>query len=225
MWDEQVTALAREYQVVRYDVRGHGRSDVSPGPYSIDDLGRDALGLLDTLRVDRAHFCGLSLGGMVGMWLGVNAPERLNALVLANTSARFGPPSMWDERIEIIGAQGLAPIAEGVLSRWFTPSFQSSSPSVVERCRRMLLSTPPQGYASCCAAIRDMDQVDAIRRIKAHTLVIVGDQDPSTPPSHGELIARQIAGAKILRLPAAHLSNIEAAQLFTDALLQFVGTS
>jgi 3-oxoadipate enol-lactonase len=225
MWDDQAAPLARQYRVVRYDVRGHGQSEVTPGPYSLEDLGRDAVELLDLLGIERAHFCGLSLGGMVGMWLGVHAPERLNSLVLANTSAKLGPPAMWNERIDIVRSQGLAPIAEMVLQRWFTPSFQSSSPSAVARCRQMLLSTPPEGYASCCAAIRDMDQVDAISRITVHTLVIVGDQDPSTPPSHGELIAGQIAGAKIARLPAAHLSNIEAAPAFNVALLEFLRSS
>jgi 3-oxoadipate enol-lactonase len=222
MWDRQVAALTERFRVVRYDVRGHGQSPVPPGPYTIDDLGRDAIALLDTLRIERAHFCGLSLGGMVGMWLGVNAPERINRLVLANTSAKFGPPAIWNERIDIIRSQGLAPIAEGVLQRWFTPSFHSTSPAVVERCREMLLSTPPEGYASCCAAIRDMDQVDAIRAIVNPTLVIIGDYDPSTPPAHGELIARHIAGAKTVSLPTAHLSNIEAASAFNDAVLTFL---
>jgi 3-oxoadipate enol-lactonase len=225
MWDDQVAPLARHYRLVRYDVRGHGQSEVIPGPYTLEDLGRDAVGLLDALDIERAHFCGLSLGGMVGMWLGVNAPERLSSLVLANTSAKLGPPAMWTERIDIVRSQGLAPIAETVLQRWFTPSFQLSSPSAVARCRQMLLSTAPEGYASCCAAIRDMDQVDAISRIKTRTLVIVGDQDPSTPPSHGQLIARQIVGANLLSLPAAHLSNIEAAPAFNDALLEFVRSS
>ena len=222
MWDAQVASLVPHYRVVRYDSRGHGDSEVPSGPYTIDDLGRDAVGVLDALHIERANFCGLSLGGMVGMWLGVNAPERVTSLVLANTSALFGPASMWTERIEIVRSQGLAPIAEGVLQRWFTPSFRASSPSTVERCRRMLLGTPPEGYASCCAAIRDMNQVDALSLIRKPTLVIVGDHDPSTPPAHGELIADHIAGAKLLRLPTAHLSNIEAAPAFNDALLEFL---
>jgi 3-oxoadipate enol-lactonase len=225
MWDDQTAPLARHFRVVRYDVRGHGHSEVRPGPYSLDDLGRDAVGLLDALQIERAHFCGLSLGGMVGMWLGVNAPARLNSMVLANTSARLGPPEMWNDRIRIVGSQGMGAVSELILERWFTPSFRASAPAAVERCRQMLLSTPPDGYASCCAAIRDMDQVDAISRITTPTLVIVGDRDPSTPPAHGQLIARQIAGAKIVSLPAAHLSNIEAAPAFNDALLEFLRSS
>jgi 3-oxoadipate enol-lactonase len=224
MWDDQVAVLSRRYRVVRYDVRGHGESDVPPGPYTLDDLGRDAVALLDGLHVAQAHFCGLSLGGMTGMWLGVNAPGRLTSLVLANTSARLGPPAMWDDRIRLVRSQGLAAVAELVMSRWFTPSFLASSPMAADRCRQMLLGTEPEGYASCCAAIRDMDQVDAIRRITMPTLVIVGDQDPSTPPAHGELIAGRIAGARRVCLPAAHLSNIEAAPAFNDAILGFVRT-
>ena len=162
---------------------------------------------------------------MVGMWLGVNAPERLHSLVLANTSAKLGPATMWTERIDIVRSQGLAPITQMVLERWFTASFRASAPSAVERWRQMLLTTPPEGYASCCAAIRDMDQVDAISRITTPTLVIVGDRDPSTPPAHGQLIATRIAGAKIVSLPAAHLSNIEAAPAFNDALLEFLRSS
>ena len=225
MWEDQVVSLMPQRRVVRYDTRGHGQSSVPPGPYTLDDLGRDAVGLLDALHIQRAHFCGLSLGGMVGMWLGVNAPERLISLVLANTSAEFGPASMWTERIDVVRSQGLAPIADAVLQRWFTPSFRASSPSAVERCRRMLLGTPPEGYASCCAAIRDMNQVDAISCIRTPTLVIVGDHDPSTPPAHGELIAGRIPGARLLRLPTAHLSNIEAAPAFNDALLEFLRDS
>jgi 3-oxoadipate enol-lactonase len=222
MWDEQVAVLARRYRVLRYDVRGHGQSDAPRGPYALDDLGRDAVALLDALQIERAHFCGLSLGGMTGMWLGVHAPGRLSTLVLANTSASFGSPAMWDDRIRLVRSQGLAAVGELVMGRWFTPAFLLASPEAAERCRQMLLTTDQEGYVSCCAAIRDMDQVHAIGRITTPTLVIVGDQDPSTPPAHGELIASRIAGAKVMHLPAAHLSNVEAAPAFNDALLEFV---
>jgi len=222
MWDGQVAALARRYRVIRYDSRGHGESGVPPGPYTVDALAADALALLDGMGIERAHFCGLSLGGMVGMWLGAHAGHRLGSVVLANTSAKLGPPEMWEGRITTVRSQGTGAIAETVLQRWFTPSFRSSSPAAVERCRRMLLETPPEGYMGCCAAIRDMDQINTLAAIKNRTLVIVGEHDPSTPPAQGRLIAERIAGANIVSFPAAHLSNIEAAPAFNDALLEFL---
>src|SRR3954453_5437500 len=201
MWDAQVAARSRRFRVVRYDVRGHGRSAAPPGPYTIEALAGDAVALLDGLGITRAHFCGLSMGGMVGMWLGVHAPQRVDAIVLANTSARLGPAEMWDERIRIVRSGGMGAVVETVLLRWFTPSFRSSSPAAVERCRQMLLGASPEGYAACCAAIRDMNQVDELGAIANGTLVIVGADDPATPPAHGQLIAGRIAGAATVSLP------------------------
>lgn len=222
MWEAQVPAFASRFRVLRYDSRGHGGSDAPAGPCTIERLGRDALGLLDALGIGRVAFCGLSKGGMVGMWLGANAPDRVERLALCNTSARMEPASAWDDRIRAVREGGMAAIVDAVLARWFTPAFRKSRPDAVEPVRRMLLSTPPEGYAACCAAIRDMDQREAIRAIGAPALVVVGEHDPATPPVHGRLIAERIAGAALVGLPAAHLSNIEAAPAFTEAVLAFL---
>ena len=224
MWDSQVQALAGRFHVLRYDSRGHGRSDAPPGPYTIDRLGLDAAMLLAGLGLRQVSFCGLSKGGMVGMWLGVNAPQMVGRLVLANTSANLGPPSFWDERIRVVEAEGMSVLADVIIDRWFTPEFIQRAPPEIERCRRMLLATPVDGYAACCAAIRDMDLTAAIQGIRTPTMVIVGDRDPATPPAHGEEIAAAIDGATLTRLPAAHLSNIEAANAFNTAVISHLAT-
>jgi 3-oxoadipate enol-lactonase len=225
MWDAQVVAFSRTHRVLRYDTRGHGGSEVPPGPYTLELLGRDLVALLDGLEIERVQFCGLSLGGMVGMWLGVNAPDRVDRIVLANTSARLGPPQMWNDRIAMVRSQGMSAVADLVLPRWFTPSFRSSAPNAVEHCRRMLLNTSPEGYATCCATIRDMDQVEAISGIAKPTLVVIGEHDPSTTPAQGQLIASRIPHAVTVMLPAAHLSNIEAAPAFNLAIAKFLAGS
>lgn len=222
MWEPQVPALADRFRVVRYDSRGHGRSEAPAGPYAIGTLGRDALAVLDAAGIARADFCGLSKGGMVGMWLGVNAPDRIGRLALCNTSARIGAPEVWNQRIETVRAGGMAAIVPGVIDRWFTEPFQERAPEAVDRIRAMLLATDPEGYAACCAAVRDMDQADAIRAIRAPTLVIAGRHDEATPPDHSRLIAERIAAARLVELDAAHLSNIEAEAEFTRALLDFL---
>jgi 3-oxoadipate enol-lactonase len=222
MWGGQMAALTARYRVLRYDSRGHGRSAVPAGGYTIDQLGRDAVGLLDHLGFDRVAFCGLSKGGMVGMWLGVHAPERVSRLALTNTAPHMPPPDLWDTRIRTVSEQGMTSITEGVVSRWFTQGFQERAPAEVEPIRQMLLSTDPVGYCGCCHAIRDMDQRGDLSRIKAPTLVIGGTVDPSTPPHHSEEIARGIAGSKLVMLEAAHLSNIEQRAGYTAALLAFL---
>ncbi len=222
MWAPQLTTLAERFRVLRYDSRGHGRSDVPPGPYAIARLGRDALALLDGLGIDRAAFAGVSKGGMVGMWLGVNAPERITHLALCNTSAHVGAPEVWDQRIATVRAEGMAAIVPGVIDRWFTKRFQAAEPMSVEQIAAMLRTNPPEGYAACCAAVRDMDQRAAIRAIRVPTLVIAGRHDLATPPDHARLIAESIARARYVELDAAHLSNIEQAGPFTRHLLDFL---
>jgi 3-oxoadipate enol-lactonase len=221
MWEPQMAALAG-YRVVRYDSRGHGQSAVTPGPYTIEQLGRDALALADGIGLARFHFCGLSMGGMVGMWLGAHAPERIDRLVLCNTAARIHPPDLWNARIEKVRAEGLPSIADAVVARWFTPAFVAASPAVVARMRGMLLDQPADGYAASCAAVRDMDQRDAIRGIRAPTLVIAGAHDGATPPADGRFIAESIPGARYVELDAAHISNVEQAPAFTAALVDFL---
>jgi 3-oxoadipate enol-lactonase len=222
MWEPQATALAGAFRLLRYDSRGHGQSGSPPGPYTIERLGRDALSLLDQLGIGRVSFCGLSMGGMVGMWLGVNAPERVERLVLCNTSAHIGSPEVWEQRIQTVRAQGMAAIVPGVIDRWFTKPFQERSPEAVARIRDMLLANDPEGYVAACAAVRDMDQRDAIAAIKAPTLVIAGRHDEATPPEQSHLIAERVKGAELVELDAAHLSNIEAEAGFTAALRRFL---
>ena len=222
MWLPQLPALLEHFRVLRYDTRGHGQSDVTSGPYTIAQLGGDVLTLLDALQIQRAHFCGLSMGGMTGMWLGIHAAERIDRLALCNTSAAIGLPEVWNARISKVRQEGMASIIETVLDRWFTADFIAHAPAQVERVRRMLASTAVEGYVANCAAVRDMDQRADLSKISAPTLVIAGRHDKSTPPEHGELIARAIRGAQYVELNAAHLSNWEVAQAFTQNLLGFM---
>src|SRR5580704_14413019 len=206
MWDPQATVLCEKFCVLRYDMRGHGLSTVTPGPYTIEQLGRDAIALLDALKIESAYFCGLSMSGMIGMWLGVNAANRMKGLVLCNTASKIGN----------------AAIVTTVVLRWFSEDFIKKSPEVVEATRQMLLQAPPEGYAACCAAVRDADFRQELPRVTARTLVITGAQDPVITPAEAHFVADGIPGASYLELQAAHLSNIEAAPQFTEALLKFL---
>jgi 3-oxoadipate enol-lactonase len=222
MWDRQIPALSGAFRVIRYDSRGHGQSDAPTGDYTIARLAGDALAVLDSLHIDRAAFVGLSKGGMVGQWLGAHAPERVTRLVLANTAAWMGPAQAWQARIDTVMERGMGAITEAVLERWFTPGFRDAAPEAVAPVRDMLLATAPQGYAGCCAAIRDMDQRTSLAAIHVPTLVIGGLQDPATPPAKAEEIAAGVVDARLVMLDAAHLSNIEQAEAFTAALLAFL---
>jgi 3-oxoadipate enol-lactonase len=222
MWDAQVASLATRFRVVRYDTRGHGQSDEPIGPYSLSMLGEDVLCVMDGLSIKRASFCGLSMGGMTGMWLALNAPERIERLALCNTAAYIGPPATWNARIEVVRAGGMPAITESVLQRWFTARFRTNDSAAVEAIGRTLLSTSPVGYEACCAAIRDADLRTLVRDITHQTMVIAGSHDPSTPPSDGRFVAQQIRGAQYVELDAAHLSNIEARHAFDAALAAFL---
>jgi 3-oxoadipate enol-lactonase len=222
MWAPQMDACTARFRVLRYDSRGHGRSAVTPGPYTIERLGRDVVALLDGLKIDQAHFCGLSKGGMVGMWLGVNAPHRFDRLVLCNTAAKIGTAELWDSRIDAVRRGGMAAIAESVIARWLTEEFRAREPVAVGRVRQMLLGTPPDGYAACCAAVRDADQRAVIAQISRPTLVIAGTQDGATPPADTRRIADAVPGARYVELDASHLSNVEQAAAFNQAVLGFL---
>jgi 3-oxoadipate enol-lactonase len=222
MWEPQIAALARKFRVVRYDTRGHGTSAVTPGPYAIDRLGRDVVGLLDHLEIERAHFCGLSLGGMTGIWLGIHAPDRLRRLVLANTSAHIGSPDTYNARIAKVRTSGMSAVSQAVVERWFTPAFIAKYPDRIAAMRQMMERAPADGYTACCAAVRDMDQREAVAAITAPTLIVAGTHDIATPAADGRLLAERIEGSTYTELDAAHLSNIEAAQAFTAALLAFL---
>ncbi|WP_044564592.1 3-oxoadipate enol-lactonase [Azospirillum sp. B4] len=222
MWEPQMAALTEQYRVIRYDSRGHGASDAPAGPYTMARLGQDVLGLLDELDLYRVRFCGLSKGGMVGQWLGINAGQRLERLVLANTAAYMGPPESWQGRMDLVTAQGMGAVTEAVIERWFTPGFVAAEPEATDRVRQLLLATKPQGYVGCCAAIRDMDQRPQLGGVSVPTLVIGGTQDPATPPAKAEELHAGIKGSRLVMLEAAHLSNIEQAAAFTAALLDFL---
>jgi 3-oxoadipate enol-lactonase / 4-carboxymuconolactone decarboxylase len=223
MWELQVTDLLSHFQVLRYDIRGHGASDTTEGEYSIEMLGEDVLGLAGVLGISKFAFCGLSLGGAIGQWLASRAPERVTHLVLANTSPQFGPPSNWETRIKSVRTGGMAAIVDMVMERFFSPPTLSKNSPHAASIRSVLLGTDPMGYIGCCAALRDVDHGASLQQIKAPTLVIDGRHDVSTPWSgHGERLAREIPGAKALHLAAAHLSNIEQPRSFTTALFEFV---
>ncbi len=222
MWDPQIAEWARHFRVVRYDSRGHGQSTAADRPCSMAELGADALAILDHLGIERAHWCGLSKGGMVGQWLATHARKRLNRVVLANTAAFMGPPELWNGRIRNVRANGMGGLVQPTLERWFSPGFRERDAATVATVSEMLSTTPPLGYAGCCAAIRDMDQREAIRSITSPVLVIIGAVDPATPPAAGRLIAEAIHGAQIVALDAAHLSNLEQPAAFTTAVLDFL---
>ncbi|MCF8104426.1 MAG: 3-oxoadipate enol-lactonase [Desulfohalobiaceae bacterium] len=224
MWDAQIPGLIEAgYRVLRYDSRGHGQSAVPEGPYSMEMLAADAAGLMDRLGLDRVDFCGLSMGGMVAQMLGSHYPQRLRTLVLSSTSAYAGPPENWDERIILVQKQGLQAVVDATIDRWFTRAGQEEMPLEMARVRNMILNTPVQGFCACCQAIRDMDQRDSIRSISAPTLVAVGEHDPGTPVSAAEFIHGQIASSQLKIFPgAAHLVNVEKADEFTRALLDFL---
>jgi 3-oxoadipate enol-lactonase len=224
MWEAQVPALSRRHRLLRYDTRGHGASEVTGGPYDIALLGRDALALLDEVGLERVNYCGLSIGGMIGTWLAAHAPERIDRLILSNTSALMGGADAWNARIDAVRRDGMAAVADTVVERWFTPRFREADPQAVERIRQMLLGTPASGYVACCAAVRDMDHRTLLSRITTRTLVIAGTHDPATPISHSRVIAERIAGARLVELDAAHLSNVEAASAFNAAVLDFLAT-
>jgi 3-oxoadipate enol-lactonase len=224
MWDAQALEFTKSLRVLRYDTRGHGQSSVTPGPYSIEQLARDVIELLDILHLDKAHFCGLSMGGMIGMWLGANAPNRLRKMVLCNTAAKIGSAEIWNTRIETVRKSGMQAVACSIIERWFTAAFRAKAPALVAEAQHMLESANAEGYAACCAAIRDMDQREKLSAIRVPTLVIAGAHDPVTPPAEGHYLAEHIPGARYAEMNAAHLSNIEDRDRFTAEVQAFLNS-
>jgi 3-oxoadipate enol-lactonase len=224
MWDPQASVFQKRFRVLRYDTRGHGQSSSAPGPYSIELLAKDVIALLDAQGLDRAYFCGLSMGGMIGMWLGINVPERLHKLVLCNTGARIGTQETWDTRIETVRKNGMKSVASAVVERWFTPAFHQKSPATISSTLKMIESANPDGYAACCAAIRDFDCREQLGKIRTPTLVISGAHDPATPPADGRFLAQEIPAARYVELNAAHLSNIEDQDRFNHELAAFLNS-
>jgi 3-oxoadipate enol-lactonase len=222
MWDGQVAAWSGRFRILRYDTRGHGQSSVTPGPYSIQQLGCDVAGLMDALGLGRVHFCGLSMGGQTGMWLGGNAPERLNKLVLCNTGAKIGNPEGWGARIDAVRKGGMASVAPAVMERWFTAGFRAREAAKVAAVQKLLEGTNPDGYIANCEAVRDFDYRERVDKIAVPTLLIAGSEDTSTPPADGQFIAQHIAGARFVELNAAHLSNIEDEARFMKEVGDFL---
>jgi 3-oxoadipate enol-lactonase len=224
MWDPQME-LAGRVRLVRFDHRGHGRSPVPPGPYEIADLGRDVLALMDELGVERASCGGLSIGGMVAMWLGANAPERVDRLLLLCTAAHMPPASQWQERAATVLAAGSPePIADSVVDRWLTPPFAAAHPEVRTELRAMLAASPADGYAACCGAIERMDLRPELSRITAPTLVVSGSDDPSTPADKQREIAAAIPGARHEVVgPAAHVASAEQPDAVNRLIAEHLG--
>jgi 3-oxoadipate enol-lactonase/4-carboxymuconolactone decarboxylase len=223
MWAPQVADMLPHFQVLRYDTRGHGASDAPAAEYSVELLGRDVLGLADALKLEKFAFCGLSLGGAIGQWIAIHAPDRLTALVLANTSPQFGPRSNWETRIKLVREGGMAAIVDLALGRFFSPETLARGDGYVNGIRSVLLGTDPAGYIGCCAALRDVNTKESLKQIRVPTLVISGDRDVSTPwDGHGEILVREIPNAQSARLPAPHLSNLERPRSFSAALLGFL---
>lgn len=221
MWEPQVAALAERFRVVRYDRRGHGRSPVAAGTTTLDDLGGDLIGLLDELALERVFFCGLSLGGVEGMWLAVNAPQRVARLALCCTAPSFAPRQGWLDRAAVVRADGMGAIVDAVLGRWFRPSFPGTHPELVARFRAMFVSTPPDGYAACCEALADVDLTTRLGEIVAPTLVVTGADDPVVAPAAGDALAAAIPDAVHTVVEgAAHIANVEQPDVFTAALLR-----
>ena len=222
LWQPQVQRLGSHFRFLRYDTRGHGASSIPQDSCTIAELGEDVLHLLNLLELEYVSFCGLSMGGVIGQWLGINAPHRIHKLILANTAVRIGTTDVWNQRIATVSQEGLRALIPGTLERWFTAAFRASQPGAVAAVEAMLQATNPQGYTACCAAIRDADFRPDIHAIAVPTMVIAGSHDPSTPPEDGRFLADNIAGSRFVELPTAHLSNVEAADEFNAALRSFL---
>jgi len=225
MWDEQIPTWSEHFRVLRYDTRGHGGSLVTQGPYSIEQLGGDVLALLDALDIEHAHFVGLSMGGLIGQWLGINAGHRLHSLTLCNTAAKIANDEVWNARIDTVlkgGRQAMAELRDGSIARWFTPAFAQAQPAEALRICQMLARTSPEGYAANCAAVRDADYREQLGRIQVPTLVVAGTADVVTTPEHGRFMQSRIVNATYAEFPAAHLSNVEIGAAFTARVLDFL---
>jgi 3-oxoadipate enol-lactonase len=222
MWDDQAAEFAKHFRLIRWDRRGHGKSGTTKGPYSFDLFGRDILKIMDALKIKKINWCGLSMGGMDGQWLGANAPDRVEKNILANTNFYYADKGPWADRIKTVRENGLKHIVGMNMERWFTKGFLERAPQTIERMTKMFVASNLDGYIACVEAVRDMDFRESNPRITTPTLVIVGKQDPATPPVAGEAIAKAIKGAKLVALDAAHISNVEQPKAFTDAALNFL---
>jgi 3-oxoadipate enol-lactonase len=222
IWDAQVPEFEKHFRLLRCDMRGHGQSSVTPPPYSVPELASDILSLADSLRIDRFHFCGLSIGGMIGMTLALQSPGRLRKLVLCSTAAKIATAEYWNTRIETVRTQGMKEIARITPARWFTPNFQKTSPDVIAAVARGVESLNPDGYIGGCCAVRDFDARSAVSNIHVPVMVISATHDPAAPPSDGRFLAEHIPGARYAEMNASHISIMEDPQRFTNEVLNFL---
>lgn len=224
LWDDQVKALRGSFRILRYDSRGHGRSPADSGPYTISLLAADVLNLLDELGVTSAHFCGISLGGMVGQYLAIYHPERISSLILSNTATRIGTREKWDRRIQRVMEGGMPAVLGEVLDGWFSARFRSVHGSIAESLADALKTTSPQGYIGCCGALRDADLSQLIGRVNAPALIIAGTEDQATTLAAAQFLHQEIRDSRLVTLKCAHLACVEAAGEFTDNLTRFLTT-
>lgn len=221
MWQPQMKELTQLFRVVRYDRRGHGKSQVS-GPYTMERFGRDALAVLDDLNIGKAHWCGLSMGGMVGQWLAANAPERIDRLILANTTCYYPDPEPMRNRIAAVREGGLAAIADAVVGNWLTEDFREREPQAAEKLKAMLLASPVESYVACCETLSTLDQRELLPKIDKRTLVIAGRHDKSMSIASAEFMRSRIPGASMTLVDSAHISNVEQPHVFVDAVIGFL---
>jgi 3-oxoadipate enol-lactonase len=224
MWDKVIPSLEKSLRILRYDLRGHGKSSVPPPPYSIEQLGNDLLMLMDYLSIERTHLCGLSLGGLLSIWAGIHAPERFDRIIFANTAARIGTRDGWEQRIAMVQSSGMDELALQTLERWFTTGYREQHTAEMETIRQMVAATDPTGYCGCCAALRDTDLRDEIAAIQAPCLVITGTHDPATPPSDGRAIHSALRNSSYVEFDSSHLSAWEKAEEFAGTVLTFLRT-
>ena len=222
MWGPQLAEFAKHFRLLRYDNRGHGKSSVPPGPYTLDQLSTDVLRLLDELKLNRVYFCGLSVGGATGMFLGANAPTRFHKLALCNTAAKFGTPELWQTRIRNVQSGGMKAVASAVVERWLTPGFRTSHPQETQTVLAMLEAANPEGYVAACAAVRETDLRQSLLSIRVPCLVLAGTHDTAATVADARFLVERITGAQYVEVSAAHLSNIEAAVDFNRHVLQFL---
>jgi len=222
LWDRQRRAFGGIYRIIQYDARGHGQSGVPPGPYTIAQLGRDALAILDTERIATAHVCGLSLGGITALWLAVHAPERVRSLTMANTGARIGSPEFWDARMALVRERGMTAVADVAIPNWFTEGFRAREPATVQPFRDDIESTPVEGYLGCSAALRDEDLRESLHAVRCPVLAIAGASDRSTPPELLQFVHERLPGSRLVMLQAAHISNVEQEAAFNATLSTFI---
>ncbi|MDO5290426.1 MAG: 3-oxoadipate enol-lactonase [Pseudomonadota bacterium] len=223
MWNEQADALASRFRVLRYDARGHGRSSVPPGPYTLAQMGQDVLGLMDHVQAARAHFCGLSMGGLTGLWLALHHPQRLHRLAACNTAARVGSAQGWAERVAQVQQAGMAALAAHIVPRWFSPAFAQAAPARLAQLQAVFAATPAQGYIATCQALAEADVRAHLPQITVPTLVVGGSDDVSTPMAQAQALAGALPHARLLPLAAGHLSNVQQPAAFNAAMLEFLG--